>query len=583
MSNPSFENIDKWLFEYVEGNLSPAQIEKLESFLLNNPQFDADLDAWQMAKVDNTPVAYPGATVRSIPSVPFWLISTLTLSAVFVSGMFIGSFLDNQMEVPTEILSAAQVQNVNLKMPRLELQTNSSPENSSLPELVRTSQVDKSFSTNFSSPPFQGKGFGSKMAVNLNQELAENSTENISTDNLSGGLESSREIEEYRVDVSAAEREVSESVYIIEVETPLNSENGSDLVKNSESNTKDYSSDVTARVMTRGTEKIASNYNRTFSSYMKSTVRKIVRMTDNPVALTNSKDIYYHVPGMQTLNVNAATVGNLLKPRLQTTSRAQWMGQSNQQLMNELSFDTYARSVRGGIGIQMSHGYYGQGAYNVGQVALTYSPKFTVTRNFSIEPAIRFKMGDKRLNAKSLLPGQWIEMDRGNEKVFFTDTPEKAIKDLWYKDVALALSSNTKWFSFGFQMDNIGRHYNNVYNSNAKNSRAGIHYTASLGTDFIAKSKIISFSPYLMYQKVENLSEIWAGSIFRYKKLTMGGGISSRGDYAGSIGWKSKMFMLTYQADMTQSNVFDKRFISHQLTIRILMNNGRYGHTMLKQ
>ena len=52
MSGPSFENIDRWLFEYVEGNLTNEQILQLEAFLLDHPEFDLDLDSWQMSKVE---------------------------------------------------------------------------------------------------------------------------------------------------------------------------------------------------------------------------------------------------------------------------------------------------------------------------------------------------------------------------------------------------------------------------------------------------------------------------------------------------------------------------------------------------
>ena len=59
MSNPSFSNIDLWLFELAEGNLSPAQIAQLESFLLQNPELDVDRDLWEMSSVSAVPVVYP--------------------------------------------------------------------------------------------------------------------------------------------------------------------------------------------------------------------------------------------------------------------------------------------------------------------------------------------------------------------------------------------------------------------------------------------------------------------------------------------------------------------------------------------
>ena len=59
MSRPDFENIDLWLFEYSEGNLSPEQVEQLRFFVFLHPELEIELDAWESAKVDATPIEYP--------------------------------------------------------------------------------------------------------------------------------------------------------------------------------------------------------------------------------------------------------------------------------------------------------------------------------------------------------------------------------------------------------------------------------------------------------------------------------------------------------------------------------------------
>ena len=49
MSNPSFSNIDRWLFELNEGNLSPEQVHQLKVFLLQHPELDIDKNMWELA------------------------------------------------------------------------------------------------------------------------------------------------------------------------------------------------------------------------------------------------------------------------------------------------------------------------------------------------------------------------------------------------------------------------------------------------------------------------------------------------------------------------------------------------------
>lgn len=614
MSNPSFENIDKWLFEYVEGNLSPKQITQLEAFLLNNPEFEADLDAWQFAKVDASPVEFPGVIGQKRRAVPFWIPATLVLSTVFIAGGLTGAYLSkpasankkvriesvagtNSHTIPNQTKSPNKLSGKSVLASVYNNQGNAIESDGYFIGKTPTSTLPKQTTGSVSSvskvkvvspsskPELEGENL-----LSFETESKQGSIDLIESSFVKSQNET-LEIESDQAINSEIENKAETVPNLAENVMTSKSEDGSENANStvaSEPKSKEPKNEIqtnrsnTAATMTRG-ERITSNYSNSFSSKVKFAMRKVVRMTENPIALTNSKDVYYHVPGMQTLNVNAATAGNLLRPRIQSVTRAQWTGHSNQQLSNELSFDTYVRSIRGGVGVQVNHSMYDLGSYNVGQVALTYSPKFTVSRNFSIEPAIRVKMGDKRLNAQNLVQGQIIELERGNEKIFFNETPQNLVKDLWYKDIALALNTNTKWFSAGFQMDNLGRHENNIYNSLGQNDRSGIHYTAHFSTDFVSRSKVFSFSPYLMCQKVENLSEIWGGSVFRYNKLTFGGAFSSGGDYAASIGLKTKQFMLTYNADMTNSFLTGTRLFSQQLTIRLLMNKGFYGRTTLKQ
>lgn len=581
MSNPSFENIDKWLFEFVEGNLSPTQVTQLETFLLNNPEFEADLDAWRFAKVDATPVTYPGVAARKRKPIPFWVPVSLVITSVFVAGGIAGAYLNEATHQKQPVSIEAAVYSGDFKVSahgEIALSANSLPMNVGSEQFAVTESDDEQRNSSIMTGLVPRFGINSQVV-----DQKPGTPVHAYVSELKPRAIIAPASAYTQPDVPSTEGNVMhENVQNVQVQ--IDDENNTKSQMQIEAKQEvNVDRNVTAAAMTRGSNRLSSNYNKTLGGKLKSAMRKVIRMTDNPIAFTNSKDIYYHVPAMQTLNVNAGSVGNLLQPRVKSITRAQWTGQANQQVQNELSFDTYVKSIRGGIGVQVNHQYYNKGAYNVGQLALIYSPKLIVNRNFSIEPAVRLKMGDKRLDGANLAQGQHVELERGNKRIYHNETPEKQVKDLWYKDVALALNTNTKWFSAGFQIDNLGRHYDNVYNSFGENERASMHYTAHLGTDFVSKTKIISFSPYLMYQKVENLSEIWGGSIFRYNKLTIGGAFSSGGDYAGSIGLKTNKFMLTYNADMTSSALTGTRLFSQQMTMRILINNGQYGRTTLKQ
>jgi hypothetical protein len=59
MISPNRENIDRWLFDYTEGNLSEDQVTILENYLLNNPDIEVDLDAWEESKLVVENVSLP--------------------------------------------------------------------------------------------------------------------------------------------------------------------------------------------------------------------------------------------------------------------------------------------------------------------------------------------------------------------------------------------------------------------------------------------------------------------------------------------------------------------------------------------
>jgi len=42
----SKNNLQKWLFDYFEGNLTPHEQVELRQFIRQNPEFQEEFDAW---------------------------------------------------------------------------------------------------------------------------------------------------------------------------------------------------------------------------------------------------------------------------------------------------------------------------------------------------------------------------------------------------------------------------------------------------------------------------------------------------------------------------------------------------------
>src|SRR5690606_30867673 len=160
----------------------------------------------------------------------------------------------------------------------------------------------------------------------------------------------------------------------------------------------------------------------------------------------------------------------------------------------------YSFAMRGGIGLQVYQSSYNQNGLMNTSAALTYSPKFSVSNNVVVEPGIRFKMGNTSVQPSKFSANQLVEFERGNARELgFNDSATLSRRSLWYNDLGLSVLVNTKWFYAGAQVDNLARHYNNVYGS-GNPDRADLHTILTLGTDYESKNEKLGFSPYLIYQ-----------------------------------------------------------------------------------
>lgn len=201
-----------------------------------------------------------------------------------------------------------------------------------------------------------------------------------------------------------------------------------------------------------------------------------------------------------------------------------------------------------------------------------------------VEPSIRFKMGNKKLNDDRMTDISYLEYDRMNQQAYYPDGSTPIGKSLWYKDLGIGMMVNTKWFFAGIQGDNLLKHDELTFtNDLSVSTRSQKHFIATIGTDYQTKKENFGVSTYLVYQNKGSLSEAWLGANARYNWITFGGAVSSNLEPSVSLGLKFDHFMLSYNADLVNSSLLQKSSLSHQLTIRFLTKPGRVGQRLLNQ
>ena len=619
MSNPSFSNIDLWLFELAEGNLSPEQIEQLELFLLNHPEFDVDRDVWEMAKVDKVPVEYPEITGLKKKRRP---AAVFTLAAILSLFIGTGAFMAWNGNLNSFSESDLQAQNAQLKsllrerVKELQEQTRNQKSTEKLTEHIAFGKltlntIDESTNWN-SNNHTTSSGVSTQSSQLLIAGTGQNSTENGLPKGFVNGRSASNPFianlplntitnsSELSQNVTAQAYNTSENV------TNLQSQGYDNELRDRFANTEDvgekdfyvrepsevkiYEGRVWKEPKSPWSDRSAlasssqGGGRKSFKDRFNKFTRSLERMMNSPIALKNSRDPHYHIPGKTANDINFSSTGTLIATRVQTMSRLQWKGQANEQLMNQISADGYSYGMRGGWGVQLNHQWYQNGGVQVAQAAFTYSPKISVSRWFSIEPSVRVKMGNKRLNSEEMLDAEVVEIDRGNAREFYANGAAPIGRSLWYKDVGLGLLINTKWFFAGIQGDNLFRYKDNLYSTNWSDPRRVENYfTATIGSDWISRSESMSLSPYVVYQKNENLSEVWAGANFSYEWLNIGVAASNNLEPAASIGMKFSQFSMHYNADYTQSAMLNKKTLSHQLTLRFMVDSKKVGKRLFNR
>ncbi|MDX1447130.1 PorP/SprF family type IX secretion system membrane protein [Lishizhenia sp.] len=566
MSEPSIQNIDKWMFELHEGNLSPAQEKMLMDFIAVHPELSADLDAWKMASVEADPVAFDTQALlkdkRKIAPV-YWGV----LSA-FVLGLGASAWLFLSDESKATYASKD-----------LDLTIQNDAFRTGLLSQVQTEDVTPSISLN------KGENSAQEIQSNLsytnpqrtiNRSFLEDQFHFVNREEVV--LDASTSSELQTTNQQQFEERLSQIVATLDDEERKVTSSNDRAANDFESSSNTPNSKVNHNAQHSSSNKRAFTLKRALYEFS----RDVKRTMNNPVALKNYRDQYYSLPSATGFAVNPGMVGTQVAPKIQWATRGQYLGTSSSQISNRLSFDTYVYELKGGIGVDLNHSTIDNGAVQTMEGAFTYSPKISLGEKFSLEPALRFRFGNKQIDADKLVMGSVIELDRGRPLQFFEEGQTPTGQSLWYRDVQAGFLLNTPWFYAGASIDNVGRHFNNIYSNDLSSDfKASPFYQAQIGTDYKSLSKKTVLSTYAIYQQQGSWNELWVGANIKFKGAHFGGAISNDFDPALSLGVDAKRVRFIYNADYSRSQIDSKKYLCHQLTLRYKLKPNRNARRIL--
>lgn len=569
MKFPTRENIDRWMFDYTEGNLSPEQETLLENYILNNPDLEVDLDAWQMAAVSTEELIYTEKekAYKKRRLLPYFIGA---FSALLVISMLFWNYNQQQTNRQQQVAQSSSISNKTVKSSPVYSTTSSNTSKSVLTATNNDEQGLTNESTLFASLNTTNQSLNpSDLSVNAsNQE----STLNLETNHANEVLE-----------IVSSTNPNQVTTNLIAVSNQNNYQNQNSLTGLDRLKTNTLNSFILDGYQVRAQDLITfENLDAVDANGLSVNTPKILskieKILSKDVAITNVPDHTYALPELSDVDVLFSNIGATSKARFYSVTRARWFGNEQQQKMSQqFSFDSYSRATKSAFGLQANYDYFGNGVIQNWDVALLFSPKIALSRNITLEPAMRFKMGNKSLDQSKLTNHSQVEFETGKTQTFNFDEDRAIGSRLLYRDLDAGLTINTSLFYIGFQSTNLLKHFNNIYTNidSTSNTRASSTTSLVAGTQYISRNEKFVFSPYVYAQFREQNKDLYAGFSMKLSKFMIGASYGNNQALTGLIGLSTNRFSLFGQTTLAHSNSLNANELTHQLTLRFNSSTSR--------
>lgn len=543
MNTPNRENIDRWLFDWSEGNLNPTQEFMLQEFLLLNPDLEIDADSWDTATVSSIPFNFDNQESlkrRKKRIFAYWqFYAAALLLLIFGSSLFFNFMPSEEKSSAQKLFNQAKLK-VNGKKSVQNIETTpKSSANNSLP-----------FAQNFLTPATYDANLKNKNLLQENNKL-------LSVEN---ELSTSPILEE--VLLSDVNYLPTISLFNFQLDPT------SSFIANSDNSVLLGNSDLEVEIIE---EKKNKSFSPSIKLHSSSALSKWVK---KDVTNTNQKDRIYSLPEKSNLDLNSSFVGSVSQLKFQSMSTARWIKSSDQQkLSQQISLDGYMRKAKSGLGIVSNYSTFSNGLIQDWNINLIYAPKIALNRYITIEPSMKYTFGKKVLDKTKIINNSVVEFETNQLETFSIDPTLSIGKNLWYRDLGAGLVINAGPIYIGGQVTNILRHQDNLYSNDYTNiRRANQEITLIGGTDFISKNGNFSFSPYACHTITGSMNASYLGANIQIKSFFLGGSYQTNGSSSYMIGINSERFALFGQSSYVSSSYNKQNSFIHQLTFRINSN-----------
>ncbi len=527
MNTPNHENIDYWLFDQIEGNLSAEQEEQLKLFLLLNPEYDHDADAWNKTQVTfqevdpiwveemQFGVKEEDRKRRKLPLWAWWAVGT---------PMVLGFLIYTLVGLSTPIQTAHKSNSRNLILNK----TNSSGRNN-----IKYGTYAPLLAA----------------AKPHNREINLESQDNL---NLSQAL-----LPTIHILNTSIKHQQPDFLKLLPIKSVAN--------KNYISEQKQEDINEAKKQLSLKLPKLQIRKSSLVGKYL-----------NKEVVNASRKDRYFVAQEKSHLDINEAFVGNMSQTRVQSTSIARWLGSQDQKLTQQLSIDGYSRNLKSGFGLVSNFSDYGKGTIKDWNVKLIYSPKIAFNKFISAEPSLSYYFGQKSINPSKVVNHNYFEFQSNQLQQYNYHSTDPIGKSLYYRDLNAGLVLNLGPIYLGVSSNNLLKHQDNIHTNDFDTlDRASQTQSLMIGTDFSANNGNIKFSPMFYCEKIGSKTITQFSGTLQVKSFVLGGNYGSNNSFGGLLGFHSENFTILAQSFKTQGLLSPQPSYIHQLTLRINSNISR--------
>lgn len=277
--------------------------------------------------------------------------------------------------------------------------------------------------------------------------------------------------------------------------------------------------------------------------------------------------------------LNPAFAGSEQTGRIGINYRNQWAAIDHPFRTFSASYDTYAKNLSGGLGIQFVNDGAGAGTYHSNSISGIYAYHATLSRKYRLHVGTKVGYSEKSINWDELTFADMLDPDQGFVNA---SSEQQPMKSRGYLDLSAGALVYSKNMFAGIAVS----HLHEPITSLVGDDKLLRRYTFHGGTNIKMGDKLkgtYTLSPNILYSKQGEFEQLNLGMYLHSGVITAGVWYRSTDAIILLFGIKTPKFSLGYSYDMTISRLTMASGGAHEISfiVRMPQKTGRINYQQI--